>query len=122
MFIGASIRALDAQGKITLPRSFLKEAGKTSVVMSPLVDDRVAVWPISEFEQIVYRFNTMGLTQTARGLIFRALFSKAEQTKADHMGRIQIPSGLREYAHLTEDVLLLGMVNRFELWNPKGFN
>ena len=42
----------------------------------------------------------------------------ALDTATDENGRIEIPSELREFADLDQEVLLLGAVTHIELWDP----
>jgi MraZ protein len=37
----------------------------------------------------------------------------------DAEGRLRIPPAFRRYAQITRDVLLMGVVNRLELWSPR---
>ena len=37
----------------------------------------------------------------------------------DKQGRITIPPSLIDYASLDKDVLIIGMVNKMEIWNTK---
>lgn len=51
---------------------------------------------------------------------FRRLFlGGAEVQEADAQGRIRLSQDHREYARLEKDVVLMGLVNRFEIWNPQ---
>ena len=48
----------------------------------------------------------------------RVWFSAARPFTPDKQGRFAIPQTLREYAGLERDVMVLGVDNRIELWNP----
>ncbi len=51
---------------------------------------------------------------------FRRLFlGGAEVQEADAQGRIRLSQDHREYARIEKDVVLMGLVNRFEIWNPQ---
>jgi MraZ protein len=43
------------------------------------------------------------------------------EVELDKQGRIRIPDRLREAAHLESAVVLIGAVDRIELWSPEGF-
>ena len=45
-------------------------------------------------------------------------FSSARHFVPDKQGRFAIPQPLREFARLERDVMVLGVDNRIELWNP----
>ncbi len=43
----------------------------------------------------------------------------AVECPIDSQGRILIPQSLRSYASLDKDVVLIGMLNRFEVWSKE---
>lgn len=50
---------------------------------------------------------------------FRRLFiGGAEEHILDTQGRIRLSQDHREYAKLEKEVTILGLTNRFEIWNP----
>lgn len=50
---------------------------------------------------------------------FRRLFIGGAEVQAlDAQGRVRLSQDHREYARLDKDVVVLGLINRFELWNP----
>jgi len=42
----------------------------------------------------------------------------ASTVQHDKQGRIAITPNLIEYAELSKDALIIGMVNKIEIWNP----
>lgn len=51
---------------------------------------------------------------------FRRLFiGGAEVQTLDAQGRVRLSQDHREYAGLEKDVTVMGLINRFEIWNPK---
>lgn len=50
---------------------------------------------------------------------FRRLFiGGAEEQSLDAQGRIRLSQEHREYAQLDKEITILGLTNRFEIWNP----
>jgi MraZ protein len=47
------------------------------------------------------------------------LFADAADLDLDRQGRILIPSGLRDYAGLERDAVVVGMHSFIEIWNPE---
>jgi DNA-binding transcriptional regulator/RsmH inhibitor MraZ len=47
------------------------------------------------------------------------LGSQSQLAPWDSAGRIRIKDDLLEYAQLGEQVILVGAIERFELWNPE---
>ena len=48
----------------------------------------------------------------------RFLFAGASEETPDKQGRITITPMLREYAALDRDVVVIGVMNRIEIWDP----
>ena len=48
----------------------------------------------------------------------RVFFAGACDVEIDKQGRILLPTQLREYAGLEKDVVLAGVLNHVEIWNP----
>jgi MraZ protein len=48
----------------------------------------------------------------------RMLFASAEQGVPDKQGRISLTPSLREYAAITRDVVVIGAMDRVEIWEP----
>jgi MraZ protein len=44
--------------------------------------------------------------------------SNAQEVEIDRQGRMPITARLREFARLETDVLVIGAIDRIELWNP----
>ena len=49
--------------------------------------------------------------------VHRLLFSGATDTAPDRLGRILLPSFLRDYAELRDSVVLVGLLKRAEIWS-----
>jgi MraZ protein len=46
------------------------------------------------------------------------LFAGGDEGTPDKQGRIGIPAHLRDYAALERDVVVIGVRDRLEIWNP----
>ncbi len=51
----------------------------------------------------------------------RFYLSGGQELQLDKNNRILIPLGLREYAELENEVVLIGMNNKFEIWSQKSW-
>jgi MraZ protein len=64
------------------------------------------------------RAKTRGMTSKTGRDYARMLFASAEQGVPDKQGRISLTPSLREYAALTRDVVVIGAMDRVEIWEP----
>lgn len=121
MFLGAHIRPLESGLRIRLPTSFLEEIGQDSIYLTAWPTRCVCLLQDFEWKRLIQRLQSIPFPKDKRAAE-RFFVAYAFITKLDKRGRISIPGQLQSFAHLTSDVLLLGLVNRVELWNPKDFN
>ena len=52
----------------------------------------------------------------------RLLASRAADCEIDVQGRILVPPALRQAAGLTRDAVVVGVLNRFEVWSPEAWD
>ncbi len=48
----------------------------------------------------------------------RFIGSESVQAPLDKTGRICLPEGMARAADITDEVVLVGLLDRFEIWNP----
>lgn len=117
-FFGRFEHSLDAKGRVILP-SRIRVAFDTQAYLSQHHDRCLALWTPDEFEK---QFTEMERAQDRspqdRNLA-RVWSSGLTEVEMDKQGRVAIPAYLREYAGLESAVLVIGALNRVELWNPE---
>ncbi|RKZ34941.1 hypothetical protein DRQ33_01070 [bacterium] len=124
MFTGRYTHKLDAKGRLALParmRNAGKGKGYTEFVVSKGIDGCIAVFPTEKFEQFIDNFDPSEL-ENEQGLNFyREFASWAHYLPVDNQGRINIPQALLDCAEIKDDVLILGIIDWIELWNPEKY-
>jgi MraZ protein len=117
MFVGTYTPKLDDKGRLFLPAKF-REQLEEGLMVARGQERCLTVYPLSEFEALTERLSAASLTNKAvRGYV-RMLTSGAYQEVPDRQGRIGIAPLLRDYASLTKDVVVIGSMNRVEIWEP----
>ena len=48
----------------------------------------------------------------------RSIVRHASYVQYDKQGRIIIPDSLKKFASIDKDVIIIGMINKIEVWNP----
>jgi MraZ protein len=122
MYYGESQTAIDEKGRITVPVQFRQ-------VMD--VHDHDTWYMTRGFDGAIFLFHTeqwnklkdFGSGHHAldpRMLDFRRMFlGSAAKTKRDKVGRLAVPSLLREYAGLQKEAVLVGVEDHLELWSKE---
>jgi MraZ protein len=75
------------------------------------------VYPQEEWQSIETKFREVPLTTKDARKFSRFFFAGAAACEIDKQGRILLPSVLREFAGLEKDVVLVGVLNRIEIWD-----
>lgn len=120
MFRGVSSLTLDAKGRLALParyRERLNEACRGELVVTIDRGYYLLIYPLPAWEEIEAKLvNLPSLHPQVRELQ-RLLVGHATEVSMDSHGRLLLPAELREFARLDRDVVLLGLMNKFELWD-----
>ncbi len=116
MFKGEYNHSVDAKGRIIMPAKFREMLGDEFVVTKGL-DHCLFVYPNEEWQNIENKFREVPLTTKDARKFARFFFAGAADCEIDKQGRALIPGVLREYAGLQKEVVLVGVLNRIEIWS-----
>ena len=118
MLLGQYHTILNHKGRTAIPAKFRKVLGQT-VIISRWYEKSLAVFSLSSWEKIVN--NAVGesfLIRPARETE-RFLLGGAYEIELDDQGRLVIPTPLREYSKLDEEIVFVGLGERVEVWNKE---
>jgi MraZ protein len=116
-FMGTYTPKLDDKGRLFLPAKFRDQLAE-GLVVTRGQERCLTVWPQAAFEELARRAQEAPVTVKAARDYTRFLFAGASDETPDKQGRITIPPMLREYAALNKDVVVIGVMNRVEIWDP----
>jgi len=120
LFRGVNNLTLDAKGRLAVParyRERLTEICNGQVVVTIDRGYYLLLYPLPTWEEIEHKLvNLPSLHPQVRELQ-RLLVGHATEVAMDSHGRVLLPPELREFARLERDVVLLGLMNKFELWD-----
>ncbi len=116
-FFGTFEHTIDEKGRLTLPARFRAPFDQGGYLTQG-VDGCLALWAPAEFEtQTEAMLTRAARTQADRNLV-RLWASSSVDVQLDRQGRILVPARLRSFAGLDEEVLIVGFIDRVELWDP----
>ena len=116
MFFGTYTPKLDDKGRLILPAKFRDQlAGGLMVTRGQ--EHCLYVWPQEEINRITERLREAPVSNKATRDYVRMFSSASSDERPDKQGRITIPPKLREWASLTKDVVVIGAMNRLEIWD-----
>jgi len=118
MFLGEFEHTLDEKGRFTIPAKFRAKLASGAVITRG-IDGCLELQPMDHFMELATKVSNLPITsRNARGLR-RLEFSGAAEVEPDKQGRVGLPSNLREYARIDKQVVIIGLFDYCEIWNPE---
>ncbi len=121
MFLGTHEPKLDEKGRIILPARFRDELSN-GLVVTKGQERCLYVFPSNEFTAITERLRQAPVTEKAARDYMRVMFAGAHDEVPDKQGRVTIPAGLRTYAGLEKDCVVIGANTRLEIWDSASWD
>jgi MraZ protein len=116
MLLGEYQHSIDAKGRVILPAKFREEIGENCIATKGL-EKCLFVYPKQEWSTIESKLKQLPLAKAEARAFVRFFFSGAAELECDKQGRVLVPSNLREYAALDKDIVIIGVLNRIEIWD-----
>lgn len=120
-FMGTFRPRLDEKGRLFLPAKFRDRLAE-GVVVTQGQEKCLVVWPPEVFDVEADKAAERSMTDKAARGYQRMFFSGGDEVVPDKQGRVSISAALREYAGLEKDVVVIGVRNRLEIWNPTAWD
>jgi MraZ protein len=123
MFRGRFEHTLDPKGRLSIPSGFRSEIHRRSEKPPVLthMGQHLALYPADDWEQKERDLMTMSDYQPDVQDFQRYVVGGACDCPVDNNGRILIPAMLRKAAGLGQKVIIAGVLNRIEIWDPVKF-
>lgn len=118
MFLGEYRYAVDAKGRMTLPPKF-RNILKGGAIITRGLDSCLFLFGASEWSVLAEKIKALPLTQSDSRAFARLMLSGAMDVDIDKQGRILIPDYLRAYAGMKRGVVVIGLMNRVEIWSEE---
>lgn len=116
MFIGEYTHSIDAKGRIAVPVKMRAKLSDGAVVTRGL-DNCLFIYPKSEWVKLAERLSALPIADSKARAFARLMLAGAMELEFDKLGRVLLPSYLRQYALLKNQAVVAGLYNRIEIWN-----
>ena len=117
-FFGTYEHSLDDKGRVILPAR-IRARLSGAVYLTQHLDSCVAMWTLEQFEKEVAAQLAAAESGPRERNEVRDWSASVHEVELDRQGRMAIPQQLRSYAGLEQEVLVIGAINRVELWSPE---
>lgn len=118
-FIGRFPHTIDEKGRLSIPSRFrqaLKQRKQRILVLTDF-DACVTAYPLDVWARLEEKIQNQSNFEKDVRAFLRLFYSGAGETPVDGQGRILIPPQHREKAGLRRDVVIVGALNRIEIWD-----
>ena len=116
MLIGEYEHSVDAKGRLIMPAKLREEIGEKFVITKGL-DGCLFAYSLKEWQSFEEKLKTFPLTNKDSRALVRFFLAGAIECEIDKQGRFLISSNLREFAELEKEVIIIGVLNRLEIWS-----
>ena len=121
MFKGTYRLRIDPKGRVPIPAVFRRLLGEAGQVVVTQLDQCLAVYAPSEWARLEAQLAALPAFNKQVKALTRLLASRAADCEIDVQGRVLLPPALRAAAGLDRDAVVVGVLNRFEVWSPEGW-
>ena len=120
-FLGSYRHQLDGKGRLALPASFRRSVSEEGFVLIHFQEPSLFLYPATSWVDVEGRLLELVRRQSESRKAVLALTANALEVVPDKQGRILVPERLQKAAKLDGEALIVGVLDRIEIWNPELF-
>ncbi|MCX6353856.1 MAG: division/cell wall cluster transcriptional repressor MraZ [Candidatus Aureabacteria bacterium] len=124
MFYGEFVHSIDSKGRLIIPAKFrdtLRENYIDKFFVTRGLEHCLFVFTPREWNLLVSKLKEQPLTKVKARDFMRLFLAGACEVECDGQGRIMIPQGLLRWAGIKKDVVVVGVLSRFEIWDEENW-
>jgi len=119
VFFGEYQLSFSAPGRVVLPKKLRELLKGNMFVITKGFDSCLAGYDKDDWENRAKSLLDVSLLEKEQIEKRRFLFSSTMYLEIDDQGRFVLPGTLLAYANLSEKVIIVGIGDHFEIWNPE---
>lgn len=120
-YLGSFQHQIDEKGRLSLPAQFRRENPEQTLVLAHVTADSLTLYPEHTWAEVQDRLReAMRKNPAARPHLLK-ITANAVEVVPDKQGRILVPARLAEKVGITGPTLIVGAVDRIELFDPERF-
>lgn len=116
MLIGEYEHSIDTKGRLIMPAKLKEDMGEKFVITKGL-DGCLFAYSLKEWQGFEEKLRTFPLTNKDARALMRFFLAGAIECEIDKQGRFLIGANLREFAGLEKEVIIIGVLNKIEIWS-----
>lgn len=120
-FLGSYEFQMDEKGRVSLPSAFRRGVDDPRFVLLQWKPPALTLFPLAAWAQTQERLLQFRRSQPDAWSEVLAITASAVEVAPDKQGRILIPGRLASAGGLSGTILLVGNIDRIEIWDPDAF-
>ena len=123
MFRGCSFHTIDQKGRVIIPARFrdLIKANGDGVMISRM-DTCLVAYTFENWREIENKILSLAEKSESMRRFRRVFIGGAFECACDKQERILIPPTLREYAVFDKEIVIVGVLDHFEIWSRESWD
>jgi MraZ protein len=120
VFVGTFRHSVDEKKRVAIPAKWRAAArGSQEFFVLPDPKNCLMVLPAAVMEKMLQKADDITIGDYGRRDAMRTLSSRGHGTPCDKQGRVMLTEELLRHAGIEKDAVLVGVLNRFEIWSPE---
>lgn len=115
MFYGTCRATLDEKNRLRIPKNFRMKLGEDFMLCAG-TGGSIFVLTEKEFEAMLSSVEDVAISSLEKQDALRKIMSRLYKPEEDAQFRFILPSELKKHSKIKKKVVLLGMMNRIEIW------
>ncbi|MEX2583936.1 MAG: division/cell wall cluster transcriptional repressor MraZ [Gemmatimonadota bacterium] len=120
-FLGSYVHQVDEKGRLSLPASFRRGVTEGPLVVVQVHESALTLYPEETWREVESRLVELLRRRPESRHYVLGITANAVEVVPDKQGRILVPQRLLNAIGLTESALLVGVIDRIEVWDPSRF-
>lgn len=123
-FKGQAEYSVDSKGRLAVPakmRSALSPEALGTFTLTRGFEKCIYAYPLDEWRKKEEQYAELNTYRSEARHLVRMILMWAEEVALDKQGRISLPKPLSEYAGVDDRALVIGAMDRIEIWDPDTF-
>lgn len=116
MFFGSYSHTLDNKGRLMIPAKLRNEAGGRLYILKGY-EGSLSIYKEADFLNLTAALEDLSYNQRDTRDVQRITLASVVELEVDAQGRIQLPSKLLGDYRISRSVVVVGVINHFEIWD-----
>ena len=122
-FSGKYYYTIDPKGRVIIPSPFREiiftNYSTKLYITNDVFDKCLHIYPQEEWSRLEEKVRLLPKSQDEIKFFMRRVIASAQEVELDKQGRILVPAAHREDAVLNTDIVIVGQIDKIELWDRK---